>query len=216
MAFFGKFKSGISKAFGAAKKILGRKQPIVPARSPSIQTKAATGQLAATQARERKRLLQERVENRQRAKEGLPPKVKPSPSGEPDVLRGESEKIYKNKNKFSGNAPTLDGFLDGHIFSQFLSSNVEALCYDRINKHLHMLYLRRKGKPSVWYLYGQIGLSEATIAYRSASKGVFSWTFLRGKKPFAKGDPPPDYLPLGQEDQKVNEAGARAMRKKIE
>lgn len=143
------------------------------------------------------------------------------------VNEGKSSQVYKNrKNTGSGESVYLEAFLDGHALGRFASSNVWQIVYDRINHHLHIQYMGGKGKrrsgPGKWYVYSQISELEARTIYNTASKGVWTWDHLRirgtekkHQKPYAKNAPPPSYLPLGQPDKKIDEALARAQRKKI-
>jgi KTSC domain len=120
---------------------------------------------------------------------------------------------YPNRKKISSEAglqgewgnssPFLEAFLDGGILSQFASSNVWAICWDRTKNRLHVQFMAGKGKkksgPGTWYSYANVAIAEAKIAFNTASKGIFTWDHLRrGKKSFTKNDPPPSYLPLGQ------------------
>ena len=177
MAFFGKFKSASAKVFGAAKKLFGSKTApkSTDARDVATSTEA--------QAARRKRLLEIRVENRERARQGKPLHAESGP------YAGESQKIYKDKKGTSaGESPELQDFLNGHTFSRFASSNVAALCYDPIRKFLHVQFLRRK-RANVWYTKTTYSCPEKALrcAAHAISKPTSSAANAATKAPHLKG-----------------------------
>ncbi len=192
MGIFGKFQSGVNKLLGR-----GKEATVFPSHKQRAEESAAVH--AQGQSGRRQKLLEERVKS------------------------GESEKVYKNRKPVNplsvGVGPILDSvtieaFLDGHEFSRFSSSNVWALCYDRKASALHVQYMAGKGKnksgPGTWYRYDIVDIGLAKIAYNFASKGVFSWSYLRlrgtkdqNRKPTTKNSPPPGYLPLGRKRSNI-------------
>ena len=188
MGLFGNLKSKVAGVFGKAKSIFD--PPSKPTNKPFRENEKA-GIEVTGQAARRKKTLERRV------KEGL------------------SSEVYKNKKDLDiGDSPYRDDFLDGYPLGRFASSNVYAVVYDRTQNHLYVQFMGGKGKnrggPGRWYQYRQVDILEAKTMYNAASKGVWTWDYLRvrgsqtaSKKPFSKDVPPPAYLPLGHKRSNI-------------
>jgi len=177
--------------FGSLRARIFGSEPNKPARVFGRKEESAATQVQGQAARRRK-LLERRVES------------------------GESEEVYENKKPLdilstgvakAGDSPYIEDFLDGFMLSRFASSNVWALQYDRRDNSLYVQYMggsgNKKKGPGKWYRYNSVSLSEAKVAYNTASKGVFSWSYLRrGKKSVSPVSGPPTDLPIVKKSRK--------------
>lgn len=184
MGLFAKLRAATGKLAEKGRSLFKTHEPL----QPHFRGKESAETHAEGQAARRQKLLERRVES------------------------GESAQVYENyKNLQKGESPYLEDFLDGFAFTQFASSNVYAVVYDRTRFTLYVQYLRKKN-PGPWYQYKQVDLSEAKTVYNAISKGIWVWSNLRvrgsqtqNKKPTTKVSGPPGYLPLGRKRTNILE-----------
>jgi hypothetical protein len=187
------------KIFGAAKKKLFGSGVAETSAQKHFRSEEEAAYAASQQTGARRRLLERRV------------------------AEGKSAKVYKNRKNVdllstriagSGESPFWEDFLDGFPFGRFASSNVWRIQYDRTQETLYVQYMggrgKKRGGPGHWYQYKQVPEIEARSLYNTASKGVWSWSYLRirgtqtgNKKPTAKDVAPPHYLPLGRKKSNI-------------
>ena len=182
MGLFGAARAAVGRIFG------GRKAEVV---KPHFRGEEAATLYVAGQMARRKKLLERRVA------EDLSAEVYDNKK----LTGALIAPAYPGETAYTA-SPYIDDFLLGFAFSAFASSNVAQLVYDPKTRSLHVQYLR-KNHAGRWYKYGQIGKEEAMVAYNTASKGVFSWSHLRDRKPTTRDEPPPSYLPLGRKKSNI-------------